>query len=286
MKRIKNYVKEIVDTLNKPVVALLPGHLSFSIVLSFIPMLSLIGLIAFKLSISITTLKEFLTDFFPGETGEILTNYLNRDSIYFDGVLFAFLAILISSNGMYSLIRISNLLYGLVEEKFFYVVKNRIKSLLMAFLMISLIIFMFIVLGWGNSIIILFSKIGTFEHFNESLDYFYKIIKYPLSFIIIYFIIKIIYTLAPNEKIKSKSVNWGSIFTTISLIIVTVIYSLYITLTRRYNILYGGLSNIFILFVWLYIVSFVFIIGFIINVNNSKKLKENKRGKDETKENI
>lgn len=116
MKRIKKIIKEIITAFSKPVISILPGHLSFSLVLSFIPMISLIGLIAYKLSISISALRDFFLELFPGETGSLITEFLSRDSIYIDGVLFGILAIIISSNGMYSVIRISNLLYNLDEE--------------------------------------------------------------------------------------------------------------------------------------------------------------------------
>ncbi len=280
MKRIKKIIKEIITAFSKPVISILPGHLSFSLVLSFIPMISLIGLIAYKLSISISALRDFFLELFPGETGSLITEFLSRDSIYIDGVLFGILAIIISSNGMYSVIRISNLLYNLDEENIYAVIKNRIKSFFMAFLMISMIVFMFIVLGWGNSILVFFSTIEGFEYINGGISKFYNLARYPISFFIVYSILKIIYTLAPNEKIKSKSVRSGAFFTAISLMIISFIYSFYVSLTHRYDILYGGLSNIIVLCIWLYIVSFVFIVGFIINVNNSKRLKEN-RGNDE-----
>lgn len=285
MEKTKLFIKEIGDTLKRPVVSMLPGHLSFSFVLSFIPMLSLIGLIAYNLSISIEVLRDFIISTFPGETGEILNRFLSRDGIYFDGVIFTLLAISISSNGMYSVIRVANVLYGIVEDSFISKIKNRIKSILMAFLMVVLVIFMFIVLGWGNSIMNLIIELEPFDNMSNGIEMIYKIIKFPISFFVIYFIIKIIYTLAPNENIKSKSVSWGSLFTTILLIIVTIIYSLYISLTHRYDILYGSLSNIIILLMWLYFISSIFIIGLIINVNNSKRMNEEKRGENENQKN-
>ncbi len=274
MKRVKKLLNGVKGILKNPVVSILPGYLSFTFILSFIPLLSLIALIAFNLSVSIEMLETFLSNAFPGQTGELLLQFLNRESIYFNGILFAFLAISISSNGMYSVIRISNILYGDVDNSFAIKLRNRIKSLFMAFLMIGLIIFMIIVLGWGNSIIMQLSKIESFSNIQSLIETVYKIIRFPLSFFVIYFIIKILYTLAPNEKIKSKTVNMGSLFTTLSLILVTVIYAAYISISFRYDILYGSLSNIIILFVWIYFISLVFILGLVINVYNSRKVKE------------
>lgn len=272
MERIKNFFHGIKEILKKPVVSILPGHLSFAFVLSFIPLLSLISLIAYKLSISVDVLRVFLINALPGQTGKILIQFLNTDNIYFNGVLFTILAISITSNGMYSLIRVSNILYGDSRDDISVKVKNRIKSVLMAFLMIGLVIFMFIVLGWGNSIVHQLSKLESLKQVHSVISDVYKVLKFPISFFIIHFIIKTIYTLAPSEKIKSKTVNIGSFFATISLIIVTAIYSHYVTLSIRYDILYGSLSNIIILFIWLYVISLVLILGLVINVYNQKKI--------------
>lgn len=274
MERIKDFFHGIKEILKKPVVSILPGYLSFAFILSFIPLLSLIGLIAYNLSISIDILRVFLSNVFPGQTGEILLQFLNRETIYFNGAIFTLLAISISSNGMYSVIRISNILYGDNEDDISLKIKNRVKSLLMAFLMIGLVIFMFVVLGWGNSIMHQLSKIDALSKVYGGIYSIYRISKYPLSFFVIYFIIKIIYTLAPNEAIKSKTVNMGSVFATIFLIIVTAIYAYYISFSHRFDILYGSLSNIIVLFIWLYFVSLVFILGLVINVYNSNKLEE------------
>ena len=45
----------------------------------------------------------------------------------------------------------------------------------------------------------------------------------------------------------------GSVFATIFLIIVTAIYAYYISFSHRFDILYGSLSNIIALFIWLYL---------------------------------
>ena len=111
-------------------------------------------------------------------------------------------AISISSNGMYSVIRISNILYGDNEDDISLKIKIA-KSLLMAFN------------DWIGNIMFVVFRLGKF--YNASIIknrctfkglwwnlLIYRISKYPLSFFVIYFIIKIIYTLAPNEAIKKR----------------------------------------------------------------------------------
>ena len=74
-----------------------------------------------------------------------------------------------------------------------------------------------------------------------------NLLQGPITWLIMYFFIKILYTLAPNKKIKSKSVGYGALFTSFAWIIITYIYSYYINNIAYYSTFYGSLANIVIL---------------------------------------
>ena len=74
-----------------------------------------------------------------------------------------------------------------------------------------------------------------------------------------------IYVIAPDERIRSKYVNKGSLFTTIGWLIVTVILSYYINNVARFDLVYGNLANIVILLLWFYVLAYVFVIGLQLN---------------------
>jgi membrane protein len=72
---------------------------------------------------------------------------------------------------------------------------------------------------------------------------------------------KVLFTIAPDKKVPANRVNLGAIFTTFGIIIVTDIYSYYITHFAHYDIFYAGLSNIAILMLWIYFLSYIIVIG-------------------------
>ena len=86
--------------------------------------------------------------------------------------------------------------------------------------------------------------------------------------------VKLIYTLAPDKKISSKYVNIGAAFTTIGWTFVTAIYSYYANNMANYALFYGNMSNIIILMIWIYIISYIFVIGILINANEYQFLEE------------
>ena len=61
----------------------------------------------------------------------------------------------------------------------------------------------------------------------------------------------------------------GAIFTTISWLLVTVLFSYYINNIARFDLIYGNLANLVILLFWFYILAFVFVIGLYLNKNSA-----------------
>ena len=96
--------------------------------------------------------------------------------------------------------------------------------------------------------------------------------------LIMYVSIKLIYTMAPDWKILSKYTTKGAIFTTIGWVLATMIYSYYASHFSNYDLFYAGLSNIVILMIWVYALSYILVVGIAINVNvyQNKDKEENK----------
>ena len=57
-------------------------------------------------------------------------------------------------------------------------------------------------------------------------------------------------------------------------IIGTEIYSIYIRNFAHYNLFYGSISNIIILMIWVYFLSYIFVFGLAINATEEEEKKE------------
>ena len=102
----------------------------------------------------------------------------------------------------------------------------------------------------------------------------YNILKYPLSFGLVFISIKMLYIMAPDIKINPKEVNYGAAFTSMSWVVVTQLYSLYVEHFSNYGSLYGSLSNLLVLMWWIYILSYIFVLGMGLNVTKYQLTKE------------
>lgn len=262
INKIKQYIKKIVKIIKKPVMSILPGQLAFSFVLTIIPIIALIGVLATTFSISLDSIIDFIVEYSPKAVSDMLLPLIDGRGFDLSILIYLLTALWLASTGAYSIITACDVIYNVNKREN---ISKRIKSVIMTFYLILLVLFMFLIPAFGDVIIDFVVSLKIFNSISEKIIVIYYVLKYPLSFIFIYIIIKIIYTIAPSKDIKSKTVTNGAIFTTIMWMIATEIYSFWIGNVAHYDIFYGSISNIIILLMWVYILAYIFTIGLIIN---------------------
>lgn len=243
---------------------ILPGQIAFFFVLSLVPLVALIGSIVSHFSISIETLMNLISNSLPSEVAAIINETIGGKSMNFNIAIFYISAFLLASNGPHSMIIGSNLIYKVKNKDF---LTRRVKAVLMTVILVILLIFMLVVPAFGNQIIALITSYIQNDALNRTITTTYTILKYPTSFILIYFCIKLLYTMAPDKTIKSKDTTYGALFTTIAWIISTEIYSFYVSAFAKYNLLYGSIANLLILLLWMYLLSYIFVLGMALNAS-------------------
>lgn len=262
MNKVKNYFKRLYDIIMKPEMKVLPGQLAFFLFLSLVPIITLVIYTGMILSIGTDSVAVFVSKVFPTDVSNILVPYVNDVGIDFSTIISMVFGFIVASNGANSLIITSNTLYKLEHQSYF---KRLLKSILMTLLLVVLFVFIIVVLAFGDKIINFITSIQVLQNISSEIKVVYAILKWPLALFIIFVIIKILYTWAPDKKIPSKYMNRGAIFTTIMWLLVTIIYTFYINNYANYNIFYGSLANIVVIMIWVYALSFILVIGMAIN---------------------
>lgn len=271
--RIKSITKRLFSILKTQDVMVLPGQIAFFLILSIFPMLILVGLIVSKFSMPIDQLLSFLEDILPSNIYEITEPFISGKGFDTNVGFFMLLGFFMASNGTHSIILASNKLYGFKNSDY---LKRRIKAVILILLVIFMLLFTMIILAFGDHILKLLFDL--FKVKNMSLVYtLFDILKWPVTMFMLIFILKLVYVISPDKKIMSKYTTRGALFATISIMIITFIYSHFLLQFNNYNIFYGSLSNIAIMMMWVYFVSYVIVIGIAINVNdyNNKELSNN-----------
>ena len=201
----------------------------------------------------------------PKEVTDILLPFITGKDVDLNIGISMFMVFIIASNGAHSIIIASNTLYKIKNSDY---LKRRIKAFFMTILLVFLFIFIVVVLAFGDFILATILNLGIFKNIGINLYNIFVLIKWPLAYFLILFGLKVIFTVAPDKRIPSKFVNKGVQFTTLGWILVTAIYSYYVNHFAHYDIFYGGLSNIIILMMWIYILAYILVLGIAINTNN------------------
>lgn len=269
--KFKKFLKRVTETINRPEMRILPGQLAFFFVLSMIPLIALMGTIAGQLSISIDSIEEMIQSSLPKQIIDLITPVISAKSVDVNLIIFYISAFLLASNGTHSMIIASNSIYKVEDSGY---LNRRIKALIMTIILVLLLIFVVIVPAFGDTIIDFIIKFIPQVRIKEIIETIYQILKYPISIILIYMNIKLLYTIAPDKTIKSKETTYGAMVTTIGWIITTEIYSVYTNVFAHYDLFYGSISNILILLLWVYILAYIFVLGMALNSSSEQEKKK------------
>lgn len=246
----------------RPEMLVLPGQIAFFLFLSLVPTITLIGYACSYLNISNNLIATLLNNAIGQDISNLITPIITATKITPAFFLTLAIGYFIASNGMASIIVASNTIYGIKDSGFF---KRRFKAIVMEIIIVFLFLFLLIAPLLGNSIINVLHYFNLDIETTEMIINILRFLKGPFSWIVIFFFIKIIYTMAPDKKLPSQNVNGGAVFTTIGWITFTSLYSYYISNYANYSIFYGSIANIVILMLWVYILSYVLVIGMAMN---------------------
>ncbi len=263
--KARKFAKKFLNMTNTTEMRVLPGQLAFFIVMSLFPTVALIRFIGMKLGIDIGTFTS--NNYIPGDVISMLNGITGSTGGY-NIAIFLILCFVIASNGLHSIIITSNEIYKIEDSGF---IKRRIKAVVMTFILVILFVFLLVVPVFGDQI---FGIIKDYVRDKQSINILfriYQLVKYPLIIIILYINIKLIYVMAPDKKIKSSSTTKGALFTTFGWIVASEFYSIYTTYFVRYDIIYGSISSILILLIWVYLLSYIFSLGLIINASDTPR---------------
>lgn len=262
MVKVKKYIKKILKILSLKELRILPAYLSYSFVLASIPLFTIIVIIAGSFSISISNVINLINDILPSYASTVIVNAISGKEFDLSVGFLNLATFTVAANGMYAIIEASNSLYKIENNS---PIRDRARSFLILLIIIGLLLFLVLVPMLGDKILKLLGNYQVLSNAIDNITIIYKALKWPLTFLIIFFNIKLIYIIAPSVKVKSDETTIGAFVTTVGWVLFTAIFGYYIKYFAKYDLIYGSLSSITILLIWIYVLSFILILGIVIN---------------------
>ena len=91
-------------------------------------------------------------------------------------------------------------------------------------------------------------------------------LRFPILFALGVLALSAIYRVCMNRKAMPDGRAWpGAVFASVALVIGTGVFSLFISLSSRYSLVYGSLASVIILLLWLFICANILVLGNVVN---------------------
>ena len=269
IQRLTNFIRRIWNLITRPEMLVLPGQLAYFFLLAIVPTITLIAYGASFFHLSFDFLTNFITKAFGSDVSSLIMPIVTNIDINVQFFLTLIIGFYAASTGASSIIVTSNQMYGIENSTFLH---RKVKAIIMTLILVLLLLFLLLIPVFGDSIIEMLQFVNLNPNVTKTIIFAINLVKGPISWFIIFFLIKIIYTMAPDKEISSRTNTYGALFTTFGFILATMIYSFYISHFAHYANLYGGLAQFVVLMVWLYILAYIFVIGIAINSEKLEKI--------------
>lgn len=97
------------------------------------------------------------------------------------------------------------------------------------------------------------------------LHYGWRLIQIVMPFAAIFLFLSLVYRITARTPRHKRTICPGALLTSVILVVVTSIFSQFITSSSRYATVYGSLASVIILLVWLFLCSNIVIMGNVFN---------------------
>ncbi|MCD9022746.1 YihY/virulence factor BrkB family protein [Cohnella silvisoli] len=268
------FVQCLISRFREDDVPSLGAQLTYYLILAFFPFLIfLVSLVGF----AHVSADELLGDFIhmlPSETGDTVRSSVNEVMLTENGTLLSvgMLATLwAASNGVNAIIKGLNKAYDEAETRPFWKVRGL--SVLATVVLAVVILISILMLVFGK---IIGQYLFEWLNYPAGFPWAWSILKLAIPLIALFGVFMLLYRVMPNRLISWRDVVPGSLFTTVSWVGSSFLFSFYVNQFGNYTKTYGSLGGIIVLLIWLYWSSIIVMLGGEINatITFSKEGKE------------
>lgn len=287
----ENVQKKILTWRDKPIIAYLDtivykflndniirtaGSLSYFLTLSIFPFLiALLNIVQSTGVADVETIQNFMK-FLPPIIGDLFINFTTEVSHTSSSTILSISllgGLWSASSGVKQMIRAINDSYHYKDNRNYF--KLSIISVFVTIGIILMIILLVVTQVFGKQIILIIrSYVPPNEELSSVLKYFRLVI--PLAYM--FFMLLFLYKVAPADGIKNeipiRSIIPGTVFATVSIILVSFIFNVYVSNFSNYSVTYGSLAGIIVFLIWLFLFSMMILVGGLINSTCQLKITE------------
>lgn len=258
MREILKKIKNITDKIAEDHISAYAAQSAFFIMLSLVPILLLLMTLVRFTPITQADIMAAAYELFPKTVSSTIISIVNE--VYSQTGTAISVSLLVAlwsaGKGVLAISNGLNTIRGQVETRNYIFL--RLRAAFYTILFLLAIILSLVFLGFGNSISMLVNKYA-------------PVLKYIMDFIIetrtiVMILVLIVFSLSiymflPNKRRRLRSQLPGAIFTAFGWTLASFIFSVYMDIFKGFSNMYGSLTTIVIIMLWLYFCMYVMLLG-------------------------
>lgn len=280
LKSLFAFGKELNQEIKEDRATGLAAEQAYYYMLSLFPLLILLLSILPYLQIEPQKAIEFINNFLPSESTEVLEeNIVTIVSERNGGLLTIGIlgTIWSASNGMNAFIHAMNIAFDVEETRNF--IKARLISIVLTLVLIFAFIVVLVLPVFGSTII---NMIEYVVPLSESFESLINLLRWVVALAVLVIVLTTLYRFAPNKQYPFRQVIPGAVSATIIWLAISLGFSFYVSNFGNYSATYGSLGGVIILMLWLYLTGLTLVIGGEINALLHKRYLAATKPKDRT----
>lgn len=261
-----------IKKFNEHQVSIHAAQVAFFIMISLFPFLMFSITLLQYTPISENVILTVVKSIIPGNLSNVILNWLKESYAASSGTILSITVITTlwaGSKGFSSIAFELDCIYEVPNRR--NPILRRLLSLVETAAFTLMIIFSLILLVYGNQIV---QIINNFFPFLSNLKIIIFILRSSVSFLIFVFYFQCIYRFIPNRKSKFREELPGAGFSAFLWIVFSYLYSLYIDYHSSFSSIYGSLTYMVLLMLWMYFCIIIIFLGAMLNqyLKNHPKL--------------
>lgn len=256
--------KKIWDKYVRDEITVYAAQASFFIVIAFFPFIMLLlTLIQFIPAINKSDLLSIMVRIMPNMLDSLVVGIVDDLYVKSPGTILsitALVALWSAAHGMMGIERGLNRIYGTIEKRN-YVVRRLVCSFYtLIFMIVCIVSLVLLVFGTSiqNMFVRLFPLLGSITRHLISFRSLLAMLLFFICFVGLY-------TIVPKKKQTPRNQFAGAAFSTVCWLLFSYAFSLYFTNFSNFSYMYGSLTAIVLLMLWLYFCICILFIGAEIN---------------------
>ncbi|KAF0425299.1 YihY family inner membrane protein [Pediococcus acidilactici] len=272
-RKSKTFLKALLRRFNESEVVNNSIVLAYYLLLSFFPLVMLLGTLLPLFQIRVNTVLEYIETAVP-ETIYNITEPIVKDFLGSgNGELFSFsllMTVFSASQAVAAFQRTVNRAYGVA--KYQNPIINRVVSFFLTVVIIAIMAVLVFLFSFGQTLV---SYLTPILNLPTHLFALVGQLKWPVTIVGLFVGLSLLYYLVPNAKIRFKYVIPGSIFATVGTMVLSQVFSFYLRIFARSVTSYKTLGTFIAIMFWLNFSAMIIMFGGVLNAT-WQELREGK----------